>query len=101
MLRDAEVQHPAGIGAQLVITGVKRVLQHELSAGVSFWGYDNVLSLYQEAVWRQQFYIEDAAHVGRFQVVGTYDVCLVPQGVAHEITLVVGMHIYFLLHLRH
>ena len=99
VLTDTEVQHPAGIGPQLVVAGVEGVAEHKLSAGMAFGGDDDVLALHEQTVRREQLDIEDAAHVGRRQVVSTDYVCLKPQGVADEVALVIGVYVDFLLNL--
>ena len=99
VLAHVEVEHPARIGPQLVVAAVERVAQGELSAGVARGTDDNPLALHQQPVGREQLYIEQTAHVRGPQVVGTHHVGLVPQGVAHEVALIVGVYIYLLLHL--
>ena len=96
---DVEVQHPPRVGSQLVVAGIERIAQRKLSAGIALRRNDNLLTLHQHAVGRQQFHVEYAAHVGRPQIVGTHDVGLIPQGVAHKVAHVIGVDIYFLLHL--
>ena len=95
-----EVEHPTGIGPQFIIAGIEGVGQGKLSASVARGTDDDVLPLHQQTVGREQFHIQDATHIGRHQLVGPHHVCLVPQRVAHEIALIVGMYIYLLLHLR-
>ena len=101
MVAHVEVQHPAGVGPQLVVAAVEGVGQDELSAAeVALRTDDDGLPLYEHAVGREQLDVEQAAHVGGLQVVGPDDVCLVPQRVTHKVALVVGVHINLLLHLR-
>ena len=101
VLAHVEVEHPAGIGAQLVVAGVERVGQCELAAGVSLWADHDGLALHQQTVGREQLHVEQAAHVRGLQVVGPHHVSLVPQGIAHEVALVIGMQIDLFLYLRH
>ena len=99
MLALIEVQVPTGIGAQFVITRIEGVAQHKLSTSITLWCHDDILALHQQAIRRQQFDIENAAHVGGLQVVGTDDIGFIPKGIAYEIACIVGMNIDFLLHL--
>ena len=50
MLRDAEVEHPAGVGAKLVEAGVEGVLQCEVPAAVALLRDDELLPLHDEPV---------------------------------------------------
>ena len=46
VMTHVEVQHPTGIGAQLIIAGIERVAQRELSAGIALGVDDNILALH-------------------------------------------------------
>ena len=96
---DVEVQHPAGVGAQLIVAAVERVGEGKLPTGEAGGTDDDGLSLDEQSVRREQLDIEQAAHVSGLQVVSTHDVGLVPQRVADKIALVVGVDIDFLLYL--
>ena len=100
MMTNIKVQHPTGVGPHLVIAGIKRVCQYKLSAGIAFGIDYDLLTLYQQTVRRQQLNIENTAQVCGLQIVGPNNISLIPQGVAHKITLVIGMEIYLFLHLR-
>ena len=64
VLADAEVQHPAGIGAQLIEAGIDGVLEDEVAIAITlFRGYD-ILTFDHHAVRRHKFHIEDVTHVG-------------------------------------
>ena len=100
MVAHVEVEHPASIGTQLVVAAVERVAQGKLSTGEAFGTDDDLLTLHHQTVGREEFHVEQTAHVGGLVVVGPHHVGFIPQRVAHEITLVVGVEIHLLLHLR-
>ena len=98
-VRHVEIQHPARVGPQFVVARIERVLQHELAAGVALSADDDSLPLDHESVGREQFHVEQSAHISRSQVVGPQNIGFIPQRVAHEIARVVRVDIHFFLHL--
>ena len=46
VMTHVEVQHPTGIGAQLIIAGIERVAQRELPTGIALGVDDNILALH-------------------------------------------------------
>ena len=73
-----EIEHPTGIGSHLIIARVQRVGQYELSTGITFRIDDNLLTFHQQTVRRQQFNVENTAHVGGFQVISPHDISFIP-----------------------
>ena len=98
VLRDAEVHHPTGVGAQFIVAGIERVTQLEVAVAITLVSDDQVLTLDDKAVGRDELHIEDMAHISIAQVVGTYHIGLVPDGVALEVTGIVEVQIHLLLH---
>ena len=70
-----------------------------MSTGVVFVAYHHALAVDHHAIGGQQFHIEHLAHVGGVQVVGANHVGFVPDGVANEVTSVVGVDVNLLLYL--
>ena len=94
----AEVHHPSGVGPELIIARAERVGQREVSmVGI---GPPDVLPmpLYDMSFRIHQFHIENAAIRRRSQVARLHQVCLIPDGVAQEVAVVVQVQIGLLLH---
>ena len=96
---DVEIEHPTGVSAYLVVTTVQAVFEGKLSTGVVFVAYHHALAVDHHAIGGQQFHIEHLTHVGGVQVVGANHVGFVPDGVANEVTSVVGVDVNLLLYL--
>ena len=92
----AEVEHPACVCPQLVVSGIERVGEDEGPVRRSV-GHVQLLAFDEVSVGREEFHVEDAAQVGEPPPVGPCDVALVPHGVAHEVTGVVHVEIDFFL----
>ena len=74
-------------------------MKDKLPAAVAAGTDNDVLTLDEQPVGRQQLDVENAAHVGGAMIVGAHHVGFVPQCVANEIALVVGVHVDLFLHL--
>ena len=97
MFRHTEIEHPTGVGAELIIAGIERILQSKVSVAVAVGRDDDVLTLHDKTIWREQFDIKDMAHVGVAEIVGPHHVGLVPDGIALVIAIVVEVEVDFLL----
>ena len=60
---------------------------------------DDALTLDDKSIGREQLHVEQTAHVGGLEVVGTQHVGFIPERVANEVARIVGMDIDLLLHL--
>ena len=100
MFRHPEFKHPAGVCTEFIIARVKRVLQDKVTIAIAVWRHDDILPFHHQAIRREQFHIEDTAHVGIVKVIGTHHIRLIPNGIALVITIIVEVQIDFLLNRR-
>ena len=98
-MANVEVEHPTRVGTKLVVARVERVLKYELPAGKAMTADDDALTLDDKSIGREQLHVEQTAHVGGLEVVGTQHVGFIPERVANEVARIVGMDIDLLLHL--
>ena len=95
-----EVEHPTRIGPQFVVTGIKRVLQHEHAVGRTVF-HLQLLPFHGITVRREKLHIENLAQVGQRAPVRARDIAFVPNGIAEEIAGVVQMEIRLFLRQAH
>ena len=92
----AEGLHPAGVGADLVVTAEEVWTEADAAAGLAVKVDDKLLTVLNVALGVEKVDIEHTARTDS-ETVGTHNVGLVPDSVAYEVETVVEMEVDLLL----